>query len=108
MAYGDVNDAQKKYLLYTSEDPTILETREDEFMKKGIEAILERNQENFKNVTTKYKTYTNLDKWKINVFKRILDNLEVKVNPEDFLGDTKENKEKDIKQVNEDDPDNFI
>lgn len=109
MAYGDINDAKTKYILYTSEDPTILETREDEFMKKGIEAIIEKNQESFKNVVTKYKTYTNLDKWKVNVFKRILDSLEVKVNPEDFLGDTKENKEKDVeKKLNEDDPDNFI
>jgi hypothetical protein len=73
-------------------------------MKKAIEAVGEKNRENFKNAVTKYKTYTNLDKWKINVFNRILESLEVKVNPEDFLGDTKENK----KIHNEDDPDNFI
>lgn len=73
-------------------------------MKKAIEAVADKNHENFKNAVTKYKTYTNFDKWKINVFKQIMDSLEVKVNPEDFLGESK----KEENQINEDDPKNFI
>lgn len=86
LAYGELSEAKSKYETYTNEDPTILDTREDQFMKSAIEAVANNSQDEFKTAVSKYKTYTDFDKWKINVFKRILDKLVVELKTSDFLG----------------------
>lgn len=85
LAYGDYNDAKSKYEFYTTEDPTLLETREDQFMKNSIQAMEEKNLSLFKEGVTKYKQYIDFDKWKVNVFKRIHDNLDKAEKPEEYL-----------------------
>ena len=107
IAYGDLEIAKSKYNLYTNEDPTILETREDQFMKSAIDAVSEKAHDKFKQATTKYKTYTDFDKWKINVFKKIMDNLEENLKPDDFLGENKIEKIEN-KKVEGDESNDFI
>lgn len=63
------------------------ETREDDFLKSAIASMEEKKLSTFKDAVSKYKKFTDLDKWKINVFKTIHDKLDVQDNPDDFLGD---------------------
>lgn len=86
LAYGDLQKAQEKYKKYTNEDPTMLETREDVFLKSTLSAVEEKNQDMFKEGVTAFKRFTDFDKWKINVFKIISDKLEQTEKHDDFLG----------------------
>lgn len=63
------------------------ETREDDFLKAVLVSMEEKKLSTFKDAVSKYKKFTELDKWKINVFKTIHDKLDVQDNPDDFLGD---------------------
>jgi hypothetical protein len=58
------------------EDPTFENTRESNFLKAVIEAMKEKNIQNFKAATTKLKTYSDFDKWKVQMFTKILNNIE--------------------------------
>lgn len=62
---------------FLSEDPTFAETKEDMFLKKAIECISDPPQpEEFKKAVTSYKTYRDLDKWKLNMFAAVLKKIE--------------------------------
>ena len=100
LAYGSVNDAEKKFNFYCSEDPTILETREEQFMKKAIEALKEKKIDLIKEAITKFKSCCDFDKWKVNVFKRIHDNIQEK--EDDYLGGDGDEKPKEEVQNEED------
>lgn len=101
LAYWNINTAQQKYELYTSEDPTILDTREDSFMKEALAALKEKSLEKYKNATTKFKKYTDFDKWKINVFDKVYKKLDKEVSPDDFLWWEEKSEKKD-------DEDNYL
>ena len=51
--------------------------RESKFLKTAIECISDPpNPEGFKKAVADFKTYRDLDKWKINMFAEILKNIE--------------------------------
>lgn len=58
------------------EDPTFENTRESNFLKSVIEAMKEKNVQTFKAATTKLKTYSDFDKWKVQMFTKIMNNIE--------------------------------
>ena len=62
---------------FLSEDPTMCDTRESKFLKTAIECISDPpNPEGFKKAVADFKTYRDLDKWKINMFAEVLKNIE--------------------------------
>ncbi len=58
------------------EDPTFDDTRESNFLKDIIAAYKEKNVNNFRAAVTKFKTYCDMDKWKINMFTKIMNHME--------------------------------
>ena len=64
----------KKFL---EEDPTMCDTRESKFLEEAIECVTDPpNPEGFKKAVADFKTYRDLDKWKINMFATVLENIE--------------------------------
>ncbi len=61
---------------FTLEDPSFNETRESTFLNEAILAIKEKDVNAFRTATTKLKTYTDFDKWKINMFTLIMNKIE--------------------------------
>lgn len=62
---------------FLSEDPTFSETKEELFLKNAIASVSDPpNPEEFKKAVSIYKTYRDLDKWKLNMFAAILKKLE--------------------------------
>lgn len=73
LAFGsNINEAQKKLNSYLNEDPTMIDTREDIFLKKALDAVKTKDATQYSEAELVYKKYTDLDKWKTVVFKRIL------------------------------------
>jgi hypothetical protein len=58
------------------EDPTFADTRESTFLKQAIEAIKAKDVNNYRTAVSVLKNVSTLDKWKINMFTKILKNLE--------------------------------
>jgi hypothetical protein len=58
------------------EDPSMDDTREAMFLKDALQAAKDKNVHNFKVAVTKLKTYTDIDKWKINMFTKIMNKIE--------------------------------
>jgi hypothetical protein len=61
---------------YLMEDPSMEDTREAMFLKDAVQAAKEKNVHNFKVAVTKLKTYLDIDKWKINMFTKIMLKIE--------------------------------
>lgn len=66
-----------------AEDPTFEDTRESIFLKEAIAAIKEKNVQNFKAAVTKLKNFSTIDKWRINMFTKIMKKAETVVDDED-------------------------
>jgi 2C-methyl-D-erythritol 2,4-cyclodiphosphate synthase len=52
------------------------DTREIVFLKDAIQAVKEKNVYNLKVAITKLKQYVDINKWKINMFNKIVTKLE--------------------------------
>jgi hypothetical protein len=52
------------------------DTREIIFLKDAIQAVKEKNVYNLKVAITKLKQYVDINKWKINMFNKIVTRLE--------------------------------
>jgi hypothetical protein len=52
------------------------DTREILFLKDAIQAVKEKNVYNLKVAITKLKQYVDINKWKINMFNKIVTKLE--------------------------------
>ena len=64
----------KKFL---NEDPTFDDTRESKFLQEAIKCIGEPpDPEGFKKAVADYKSYRDLDKWKLNMFAAVLKGIE--------------------------------
>lgn len=62
---------------FLSEDPTMCDTRESKFLKGAIECITDPpNPEGFKKCVADFKTYRDLDKWRITMFANVLGKIE--------------------------------
>lgn len=88
LAFGnDYSKFENKYKEYLSEDPTMIDSREDVFLKKVIEALKTRDAKLFEEAESYYKKYSDLDKWRITVFRRIgLNTIGDSLAEEDFTG----------------------
>jgi len=71
IAYGELITAQQSLTKFLSEDPTFNETREQEFCKEAIEAIKNKKEEELQTASTKLHKYSQMDKWRINVFTKM-------------------------------------
>jgi hypothetical protein len=58
------------------EDPTMDGSRESNFLKDVIAAFKEKNVTNFKTAVTKLKNFADIDKWRINMFTKIMKHIE--------------------------------
>ena len=58
------------------EDPTFDNTRESNFLKDVILAYKEKNVGNFRTAVTKLKNFSDMDKWRINMFTKIMKKIE--------------------------------
>jgi hypothetical protein len=58
------------------EDPSMEDTREAMFLKDAIQAAKDKKVHNFKVAVTKLKTYIDIDKWKINMFTKVMNKIE--------------------------------
>jgi hypothetical protein len=58
------------------EDPTMDNTRESNFLHDIIIACKEKNVNNFKAAVTKLKNFADMDKWRINMFTKIMKYIE--------------------------------
>jgi len=70
---------------YISEDPTFDHDRQCNFLKEAIEAVKEKNENNFKAAVTKLKNYSEIDKWRINMFTKVLEVIKKENNEDDYL-----------------------
>jgi hypothetical protein len=52
------------------------DTREILFLKDAIQAVKEKNVYNLKVAITKLKQYVDINKWKINMFNKVVTKLE--------------------------------
>lgn len=57
--------------------------RESEFLKSAITAVKEKNAQNFRIASTKLKQFTDFDKWKINMFTKVMEKCETNTFKED-------------------------
>jgi len=80
IAYGDEFAAQQSLNKFISEDPTFNETREQEFLSEAIEAVKHRKEEELQVAITKLHKYSNMDKWRINVFTKMKNKCSVMQN----------------------------
>ena len=71
--FSNEEKVSKKYL---EEDPTFDDTRESRFSQKAIEYSGEpANPEAFQQEVSNYKSYRDLDKWKLSMFSLILEKI---------------------------------
>ena len=61
---------------FINEDPTFSDTREATFLKDAILAVKENNVNNFRAAVTKLKQFTDIDKWRVNMFTKIMTKIE--------------------------------
>jgi len=85
MAYGNLEDANIKYKTFINEDPTMLETREDQFLKASLAALAEKNLDSFQQACSKFKAFTDFDKWKLTMFAQITNKLNKVETGEGFI-----------------------
>lgn len=82
LAWGEDTIADNKLKLFTTENPTMCDTREEIFLKAAISSVKNAEVEEFQEAVSQYKKFFDMDKWKINVFKAILDSIEKTQNKE--------------------------
>lgn len=58
------------------EDPSFCDTRDSNFLKDSIQAFKDQDVNSFKAAITKLKQFSDLDKWRINMFTKIKTKLE--------------------------------
>ena len=58
------------------EDPTFDNTRESNFLKDAIQAFKDKDVTNFRTAVTKLKNYSDIDKWRINMFTKVMKLIE--------------------------------
>ena len=76
LACKDEITAGIKLKKYLEEDPTFDDTRESRFLQKAIEYSGEpANPEAFQQEVSNYKSYRDLDKWKLSMFSLILEKI---------------------------------
>lgn len=63
----------------------MIDSREDQFLKISIEAAKEKDTELYETAATKYKNYTDLDKWKKKIFDSIKERISEHVHSEVFF-----------------------
>jgi hypothetical protein len=72
-----------------NEDPSFYDSHEHLLLKEIIESIKEKNILRFKTAITKYKETNDMDKWKINMFTKILNKIEKESNNIEDIDDFK-------------------
>jgi len=78
IAYDDHVTAKNQLAKFLLEDPTMEGTREAIFLAEAIEALKDINEHAFKTAVTKLKTFSDMDKWRINVFTKIMSRFDAK------------------------------
>lgn len=68
---SNLKQIKDKYSTYLTEDPTMADSREDNFLKKVIDAFEQNQPQDYEDAELQYKKYTDLDKWKTIVFSSI-------------------------------------
>lgn len=76
LAYNDHISAENFLNKFLYEDPSFSDLRESNFLKDAIQAFKEKNVNNFKAAVTKLKNYSDIDKWRIHMFTKIMQNIE--------------------------------
>jgi len=76
LAYDDYISADAYLTKFVNEDPTFDDTRESAFLKEAIAAYKDKNVNGFRGAVTKLKTYSDIDKWRIEMFMVIMKKIE--------------------------------
>lgn len=58
------------------EDPSFDNIRESNFLKEAIAACKEKNVTDFRAAVTKLKAFSDMDKWRINMFTKVMESIE--------------------------------
>ena len=61
---------------FLSEDPSMYDSLEHILLKEMIESLRENNLARFKNAVTRYKQSSDIDKWKLHMFTKIMNKIE--------------------------------
>lgn len=76
IAYNsNIDSIESKYENFLNEDPTMINSREDLYVKKTINSIKENDPSSYEECENSYKKYTDLDKWKQIIFSAIKDRV---------------------------------
>ncbi len=86
LAFGKNSSmSEKLYEKFINEDPTMINSREDKFLKGCINAIKMGEYSEYEKVEEDYKRYSDIDKWRKSIFRRIsLCASNQTLNPNDF------------------------
>ncbi len=74
--FQDYVTAEQLLQKFIMEDPTMDNTRESNFLLSAINAFKEKNVNDFKAAVSKLKTIGDIDKWRINMFTRVMKYIE--------------------------------